>query len=195
MSKLSISEAATVLGKSERQIRYLIKKNELRARKVGGRWKIESEDLPLNERQRQALARRVDAARSAFERGVSPADRATESGDRKRRYSVNDLDAFTIGVELYRETCKSCGSNGSAEKHLLTCLEELTAGCHSYHPRDKAAHFSTSRREATAALVHLLIAGDNGKQEPAGPLADRLEQKLIPKVSSLIASQERRRRR
>jgi len=36
--KMSLAEAATVLGKSERQTRYMIQQKELKARKVSGRW-------------------------------------------------------------------------------------------------------------------------------------------------------------
>ena len=192
MSQLSLSEVATVLGKSERQVRYMIKTERLKAKKVGGRWMVESSDLPLSKAQREALDRRVETARAAFEKGIAPSRRAAEQG-KKRYYSVKDLDAFTIGLELYRETCKALGAEGSATSHLLLCLQELTIGCHVFHPADKAAHFASSRKEATTALVHLLIA--DGEGEPPSKLADRLEQELIPKVSSLIAGQERRRRR
>ena len=45
---VSLSEAASMLGKTPRQkIRYMVKKGELTARKIGGRWAIEVTDLPL----------------------------------------------------------------------------------------------------------------------------------------------------
>ena len=57
--ELSLSEVATVLGKSERQVRYLIKTERLKASKQGGRWSIHSEDLPLTAEQREILSKRV----------------------------------------------------------------------------------------------------------------------------------------
>ncbi len=40
--KLSLAETATVLGKSQRQVRYMIQNGKLEAAKRGGRWQIES---------------------------------------------------------------------------------------------------------------------------------------------------------
>jgi excisionase family DNA binding protein len=65
--RLSLSEAATVLGKSERQIRYLIKSGHLTASKEGGQWRVT--DLLLTEGQRRSLAERLGAARAAFDKG------------------------------------------------------------------------------------------------------------------------------
>jgi excisionase family DNA binding protein len=48
MSSLSLAEAATVLGKSERQVRYMINNGRLKAVKIGGSWVVESSDLPLD---------------------------------------------------------------------------------------------------------------------------------------------------
>ncbi len=193
MSRMSLADAATVLGKSERQVRYMIKTGLLQAEKVGGRWVIESSALPLSEAQRQALSGRVEAARSAFERGVAPAERVAD-GKQRRCYSVLDLDTFTLGLAIYRELRSQLGTDQPATVHLFECLRELTTGCHDFYPRDKAAHFAAARRACTGALVHLLVAEESG-DGPIAALAGKLEQELIPKVSSLIAGQERRRQR
>ena len=47
--QLTLDQAATRLGKTARQIRYLIQSERLSAKKVGGRWVIESKDFPLSE--------------------------------------------------------------------------------------------------------------------------------------------------
>jgi hypothetical protein len=52
--KLSLSEASTALGKSERQVRYLIKSGHLRAGKEENQWRIDSAVPPLTEPQRRA---------------------------------------------------------------------------------------------------------------------------------------------
>jgi excisionase family DNA binding protein len=195
MSRISLAEAATVLGKSERQVRYMIKNGRLKAVKIGGRWVVESTDLPLTDDQRQAMAHRVDAARAAFERGVAPAERVAQA-EKKRHYSVLDLDTFSLGLELYREIRGVIGNDQPAAAHMFECLRELTAGCHDFHPKDKSSHFAAARGECTGALVHLLVAAADADDDgPVSALAARLEQELIPKVSSLIAGQERRRHR
>jgi RNA-directed DNA polymerase len=68
--QLTIEEAAARLGKSPRQVRYLIQTNRLAARKFGGSWVIESENLPLSEGQTQALERRERQLRSAVEQAL-----------------------------------------------------------------------------------------------------------------------------
>jgi len=45
--QLSLEQAAERLGKSVRQVRYLIQTGALRANKTGGRWLIDAADLPL----------------------------------------------------------------------------------------------------------------------------------------------------
>jgi hypothetical protein len=87
------------------------------------------------------------------------------------------------------------GEDHAATGHMFECLRELTTGCHDFHPKDKSDHFAAARRECTAGLVHLLVAAEPESDGPISELAGRLEQELIPKVSSLIASQERRRHR
>ena len=47
--QLTLEQAATRLGKSLRQVRYMIKSQRLPAQKVGGRWMVDSADLPLSE--------------------------------------------------------------------------------------------------------------------------------------------------
>ena len=54
--QLTIDQAAIRLGKTARQVRYLIQSERLPARKVGGRWVIESENLPLSEGQEKAIS-------------------------------------------------------------------------------------------------------------------------------------------
>jgi len=58
--QLSLMDAARALGKSARQIRYQIKTGHLKAQKIGGRWFIEVEDLPLSKGQQRARLRKAD---------------------------------------------------------------------------------------------------------------------------------------
>ncbi|MEY6431794.1 hypothetical protein ABC977_05150 [Thioalkalicoccus limnaeus] len=69
------------MGKTRRQVPYLIQNGQLTARKVSGLWVIDSADLPLSDGQRQALAR--DAAIQAVCKLLltpTPAERLAEPG-------------------------------------------------------------------------------------------------------------------
>ncbi|HRC85320.1 MAG TPA: helix-turn-helix domain-containing protein [Thermoanaerobaculia bacterium] len=91
---LSLSEAATALGKSERQVRYLIAQGHLPATKQGGRWQVDSSELPLSEGRRQALEGQLGAARTAVERALAPLAKAVGAPAERRSFSVRDLEAF-----------------------------------------------------------------------------------------------------
>ena len=192
--KLSISEAATVLGKSQRQVRYLISQKRLKAAKVGGRWRIESADLPLTETQREALTERLKKARLAFEKGLEPAAKALKGDKQRRQFSVRDLGAFQRGEEIYRQAIQSLGPDEPGCGHLLQALTLLTRGCHTFHPAEKASRFLEAREAAATAVAALLLASDPD-DELRRDIAERIEQELIPKLTGLIAMHEKRSRR
>ena len=52
--ELSITEAATLLGRSARTVRAQVARGELPGFKRGGQWVIRKEALPLSEAQRRA---------------------------------------------------------------------------------------------------------------------------------------------
>ncbi len=200
--KLSIAETATLLGKSERQVRYLIKTRRLEAAKEGSRWRIDSADLPLSDAQRQALAERSQVARQAFEKGLEPVAKAAlpspsggaGSEETKRSYSVTDLFAFQAGEVIYREVTGELGRDEPAARQLFETLSLLSRGCHSYHPRDKASRFNEARELAATAVAELLLH-DGGEAEARRAWAQRIEQELIPKLAGLVASHEKRSRK
>lgn len=191
---LSIAEAATVLGKSERQVRYLIRQGKLKASKEGARWRIESENLPLSQAERQQLGDKLATAREQVAAAFEPLAKATEGTDAAKtteRYSVRKLAAFEVGRELYRELTATLGESHPATAVLFDALVHLTQGCHAYRPEDKARSFGEARRLAATATAHLFVDQD-GRGEA---LAARLEQELIPKIGGLVAAQEKGRRR
>ncbi|MEM7203294.1 MAG: helix-turn-helix domain-containing protein [Planctomycetota bacterium] len=188
---LSLADTATVLGKSERQIRYLIRQERLPARKVGGRWVIDSADLPLTERQRAEIAQRTETARQAFEQGIAPATKATR--DERKSYSVTDLDAFGIGLRTLRKMQSTHTPEDHTHSLVLTALEDLARGCHAFDPDAKSRHFSQARDAAARLLVHLLVPAT--ASECSRELVQEIESQWIPKISGLIAAQEKRARR
>jgi hypothetical protein len=187
--KLSLAQTATVLGKSERQVRYLIKLGRLQASKATGTWEIDEADLPLTAEQRTGIGERVEVARQAFEKAVEPAVRATES---TATYSVTKLAAFTGGEAVYRELRDQFPAD-PAVPLLFAALEHLTRGCHAFHADEKRRHFREARGLAAAALTHLLLGGQ-ASDGTRRALAERLEQAVLPKISGLIAACEKRAR-
>jgi hypothetical protein len=110
--RLTIAEAATRLGKSPRQVRYLIQTNRLTAQKFAGAWVVESENLPLSEGQVQALNRRERELRSAVEHALDlPA-----GGERAPRYSVRDLKAFQLALPIHRTATERLGGEQGAPR-------------------------------------------------------------------------------
>ena len=83
---VSLTDACRLLGKTPRQVRYLAKKGELRAKKVAGRWLVDADDLPLSEGQKAARAGKEQALRETVEKALGP-----RTG---RVFGVADLQAF-----------------------------------------------------------------------------------------------------
>lgn len=191
--RLSLSQAATLLGKSERQLRYLVKTGQIPATKADGKWSIDEADLPLTASQRSAIDARAEAARRAFEGALPPTDKPDQpDAGRERVYTVTKLEAFRQGQALYRDA-RALLADDPACGLLFAALDHLTRGCHLFHADDKARAFALARAQASAALTHLLL----GDAHPDGRrrLAERLEAEVLPRIAGLVASCERRARR
>ena len=70
--QLTLSEAAAVLGKSERQVRYLISQGKLGASKSAGRWVIDSGKLKARLRHPDAEVRSADGVFDYLGYRISP---------------------------------------------------------------------------------------------------------------------------
>jgi excisionase family DNA binding protein len=84
--ELTIREAATLLGRSERAVRAQVARKALPAVKRGGRWMTPRHALPLTDAQRQAVREKADDVRAAVESAV-----------RKHLSSAEDLEPFRDG--------------------------------------------------------------------------------------------------
>jgi hypothetical protein len=200
---LSLADAATVLGRSPRQLRYLLRTGRIKARKIGTRWVISSADLPLTDAQRQGLAERAAAVRQAVDQALSPVDKAIRGtvlipegppAGKKKHYSVRDLEPFRQGEEVYRAIVAALGREDEAARHLFGALDRITRGCHAYEPRDKCRELSAAR-ESIASAVTCLLIGAESEDPRRSEFADRLERDVIPRLSRLLAAHERRSRR
>ncbi|MBF0434632.1 MAG: hypothetical protein HQL77_04585 [Magnetococcales bacterium] len=203
---LSLTEAAIVLGKTPRQVRYLIKNGMLKAKKEKGCWVIDNGDLPLSTAQRQAMARRAETAQNAMAEATAPLQKAaslesapaeaktTDGEKEKKPYSVTDLRAFTLGAEIYREMDNDLGRENPARLCLFDALKKLCRGCHAFQPPQKEARFTEAREAAADAVAILLLEGE--AHDPQRMLlANRIETELIPKLAALAAGQEKRARK
>ncbi len=83
---LTVREAATLTGRSERTIRAQLKRGALKGVKRAGHWLLPRSALPLDAGRRRALARKADDLRDAVEtalpesvkqRGIQLNDSAT----------------------------------------------------------------------------------------------------------------------
>ncbi len=94
---LSVSQAAVVLDKTPRQVRYMIRQEQLSAVRQGKSWRIDSASLPLSDEAKQALLERVGEARETFEAALAPAAQADAfQGD-------SGLPARTFGFGLLEQ--------------------------------------------------------------------------------------------
>ncbi len=182
---LTLDEAAARLGKSPRQVRYMINAGRLQATKFGGRWMIDSGDLDLSEAQQQAVERKERQLRGAVEEGLGLPEKA------KRRYSVRDLKAFQIGQPLHAQAAQALGADHPATGALRRVLEHLARGCHRFDRSEKAAAYRDARDAASAAVCELLLADS----EAAEPLVTAIEQELMAALAGLLRRLDRRRPR
>lgn len=175
--QLTVEEAAIKLGKTPRQVRYLIKQGELPARKNGKRWVLDSADLPASEAQQEARERKERHLRAAVEKGL---DLPAES--RQKRYSARDLRAIQLALPLHQQSTDLLGPEHQATRCLRQAIEHLTRGCHRYDYGDKAAAYQQARDAASAAVSALLFTGD----ERTDPILHGIEQELLGSMAGLL---------
>ncbi len=175
---LSLSEAARLLGKSERQLRYLISNGRIKARKVGRQWSLRRSDLPLSDGQEKAVEQKE--ARSL---GL---ELAASSGN--RQLSVRRIRACQVGLPLYRELRDAVGAEHPAVALLHEALMLLACGYYEFHGREKSAYYRRAREQASRAGMTLMLDGEESRQE----LVERFEAQLLPAIGGLVRRAEQR---
>ena len=86
--QLSLQEAMQILGKTRRQVLYMIEQGRLPARKVGGRWVIECADVQVDEAIQQRTAQKQARFKAVIEDALTPGQ--------ERRYTLRDLKAVQV---------------------------------------------------------------------------------------------------
>ena len=180
---LSLSEAARLLGKSDRQVRYLIREGKLKARKEGGRWQVRREDLGLSPGQERAAEQKTERAARLAEEILRP-----EGGNAKKKYSIRDLRAYREGSQVYRELTGAAGADHAAAKGLRESLMLLACGYHEFLAETKADFYARARQAASRAAMALLLDDEDGHRERI----ERLENGFLPALGGLIHHAEKR---
>lgn len=194
--ELTIREAATLLGRSQRTLRGQVARGDITARKRAGQWSIPSETLPLTGPQRRALQTRAAEIRAAVE-DVLPSRTALTRGQRRR--SLGDLDAFRVGADVLRALRASAPASGVAEgaaegaaaAELQAGLLDLAEGVHEYDPAAKAAALRRARARLARAAAHLLAGAPAEPPDAIVAWVRTLEDTAIPAVSGLLRWAER----
>lgn len=177
---VSLVDACRLLGKTPRQVRYLVKKGELHGRKVSGRWVVDAADLPISEGQRAARASKEQQLRDTVEKALGPA--------RARPYGVADLVAFQAGVRVHAALLAALGAAHPAVDAVSAALVALAQGYHRFHDRDKLDAYRLAREEAARAAALVLLSG----HAEAEGLAAAIEREVLPSILGLVRRCERR---
>ncbi len=181
---VTLQQAADLLGKSARQVRYLVKKGELKAEKVEGRWMIARDALPLPPAQAKAAGRRDDRLHRVVDESLAAA------GAERKAPSVHQLRAYRLLLPLYREVVAAGEAGDPVGVSLAAALRALALGCHRFYKEDKASAYREARDAVSEAVFHLSVAGDEASEQRAGTL----ETEVMPAISGLLSRFDRRRR-
>ncbi len=175
---LTIDEAAVELGKSARQVRYMVKQGKLPATKIAGRWRIARSALPRSGGQRAAADRRLGGLRDTV-------DRTLGTGEKPRRYSIRDLKAFEVGERIRRDAIEQLGGDDPLVAHLRDVLVDLAQGCHRFRSGAKAESYRSARDRAAALACDAYLRGG-----PASSVAQSVEADLMPALAGLLRQVE-----
>ena len=165
---------------------YRIVKGTLPATKVGGRWRVHSDNVPRTQGEADAAERKRANLRTVVEDALD-----VPTSNQRKRYSLRDLRAFQIGVPLYQKAVQLLGAEHVACQSLYSSLELLARGCHRYRRDHKAAAYDAARDEASRAACALMVVD----QPAARDLLDVIEQELMAAIAGLMRHMERQRQR
>lgn len=171
-----------MLGKSPRQVRYMLQQNELKAHKADGRWVFKREDLPLSPTQQEARTKKAEALADIVQDALAPHTKPA-----RKRYSVRDMAAFQVGKPQLTELCELLGAQHPAARALEEALILVTQGCHRFEPRDKLDAYRQARSHAAAAVARLLLQEEARCLE----LGALMEEELLPALAGLVRQSER----
>ena len=173
MPEISLEEAVSLTGRSERTVRSYIKKKKLLATKVGGKWFV---DLESTRKLVGNIPENTDD-NSGLPSGSSD-------------FGVENLVCFRLASEVFNMPVWSDRENSfwsDLESAKNRFFYSLGAGYYSYG-NVKLRHYSEARAALGGAIALVCATG------PRSVKADIrcVEQKLIPALTSLIKKMERK---
>ena len=177
---LSLEQAAVLLGKTRRQVVYMIEQGRLPAKKAGGRWVIERSDLTADDGVQQRATQREARFQAAVEDALAPSGR-------NRRYVFGDLKAVQLATPIYRDLLARGAQWEPAAAQMRVCLDQLAVGCHRYDRREKTAAYRVARDAASLAAMELWLQSANA----AEPQLNAIEQELLAAIAGLLRRSER----
>jgi excisionase family DNA binding protein len=90
--ELSLQQPADILGKTRRQVLYMIDQGRLPGKKVGGRWVIDRADLQIDEAVQQRTSQKQARFKAVIEDVLT--------AGRERHYSLRDLKAVQLATPI-----------------------------------------------------------------------------------------------
>ncbi|MEZ4472096.1 MAG: hypothetical protein R3F60_15140 [bacterium] len=169
--ELDLRQAAALIGRRERTLRDQLVRGAIRGRKVGGRWVVREEDLPIDEARRQTLRGRADAVRASVETAIAR---------RQPAMTIEDVEVFRLGREALHRLDAGHGEIASAIREALL---HMGVAHHEYDAGRKQAEWGRARIQlARAVLLRLLPAATDSTAE----VADALERDVIPRLGGLL---------
>src|SRR5437870_3594884 len=93
--QLSLQQTADILGKTRRQVLYMIEQGKLQAKKAGGRWVVDRTDLQVDEARQQRASQQQARFKAVIEEALIPG--------KERRYTLRDLRAVQLAVPIYQQ--------------------------------------------------------------------------------------------
>ena len=184
--QLSVSEAATLLGRSPRAVRAQLARGDIEGVKRDGVWRIERGSLPLNETQRRSLQAKAELVRRAVEDAL-PSRTATTTGRRSR--SLADMTAFRKGAQLLGEIrsaeCSSLGepAQGQICRLFEQALLKLAEAEQHFDRELKLAAVNRARAALARVVGCLLMEAGIPPPEPAFGWLTTLEGEVMPAVA------------
>ena len=185
-ARYTLSEAAAQLGKSERQVRYMIRQGDLKALKVSGRWYVPAEAIektPARTARRQPKAEALRAAVDQALDAVAPAH--------AKPWTVRNIRAIQHAVALHGRLSSAFGADSPPAQQMAHALSHLVRGGYAFDRADKRACYQQARLTACDLLATLLLKTD----DPAPELIEAIERDLMPTLVGLLRKTERASRR
>jgi excisionase family DNA binding protein len=181
--QLSLQQTADILGKTRRQVLYMIEQGHLPAKKIGGRWAVDRADLQVDAATEQRVSQKQAQFKAVIEDALTPGP--------ERRYTLRDLKAVQLATPIYRELATRGAGWEKATRHMRECLDQLALGCHRYDRQEKTSAYRAARDAASLAAMELLL---HNEASPEDSILGVIEQELMPAFAGLLRRSERRTR-